>query len=112
MAGMVKNVCVAVGVGSPEALTYLPGAVRAAREMGVWAGAAGYIPIVVDDGDVYHGDKHAVTVERLRDTFEDIFKPNYEIDHLIFFLQDTGYLVTSTINNYYLITGGGMTSNL
>lgn len=70
-----------IGVSEASPLSYLPGAITVAREMGDWARKSGFVTEVITDEN-----KTPVTIARIRETLLGMLPTNDEVE-LLFFIS-------------------------
>lgn len=82
------KLCLTIGVSKAPPLSYLPGAITAAREMGDWARQAGFTTeVITDEGNA------PVTIQRIRDALLALLPANDEVE--IFVLHFAGHGIRS-----------------
>jgi len=78
------KLCLTIGVSNAKPLSNLPGAIIAAKEIGLWAQQAGFLTEVITDED-----NTPVTIERVRKTLLKMLPANDEVD--LFILHFAGH---------------------
>ncbi|WP_336693530.1 caspase family protein [Delftia acidovorans] len=78
--------CLTIGVSQAPPLSYLPGAITAAHEMGEWARQAGFVTTVITDEN-----KTPVTIQRIRDALLGMFSSNEEVELFVLHFAGHGF---------------------
>ncbi|MFG0527333.1 caspase family protein [Pseudomonas sp. yb_5] len=80
------KLCLTIGISRSPPLSYLPGAITAANEMGDWARQAGFTTEVITDED-----RVPVTIARIRETLLGMLPANDEVDLFILHFAGHGF---------------------
>lgn len=80
------KLCLTIGVSMAPPLSYLPGAITAAREMGDWARQAGFITeVITDEGET------RVTIQRIRESLQGMLASNDEVELFVLHFAGHGF---------------------
>ncbi len=80
------KLCLTIGVSKAPPLSYLPGAITAAHEMGDWARQAGFTTdVITDEGET------RVTIQRIRESLKEMLASNDEVELLVLHFAGHGF---------------------
>ncbi|MFU5531931.1 caspase family protein [Pseudomonas aeruginosa] len=80
------KLCLTIGVSKAPPLSYLPGAITAAHEMGDWARQAGFTTeVITDEGET------RVTIQRIRESLKEMLASNDEVELFVLHFAGHGF---------------------